>query len=147
MIKKLSLLLCLVLVFSLLSACKPSKDENDVSSNNESSVSSEEPSSEPEDTADEPSEESTEETPEEEELDSDYFDEDYFDDEYKHISQLHVYNNENPLSERYGGMSGTVWHAFGFMKDDKTNRVYTDKMMNIELDRLQNTGMHYCRTR
>ena len=147
MIKKLSLLLCLVLVFSLLSACKPSKDENDVSSNNESSVSSEEPSSEPEDTADDPSEESTEETPEEEELDSDYFDEDYFDDEYKHISQLHVYNNENPLSERYGGMSGTVWHAFGFMKDDKTNRVYTDKMMNIELDRLQNTGMHYCRTR
>jgi len=144
MIKKLCILLCLVLAFSLLSACSSSQDENP--SSNTSSVSSEEQTSEPTDTTDVESEPEEEEIVEEE-FNEDFFDEDYFDDEYKHISQLYVYNNEKPLTERYGGMSGTVYHAFGFMKDDTTGRVYTDKMMNIELDRLQNTGMHYCRTR
>ncbi len=144
MIKKLCILLSLIMALSLLGACSSSKpDENPSSSN--SSVSSEEPSSEPEDTTEIPSDETSEEV-EEEEF-GDFFEDGYFDEEYKHISQLYIYNNEKPLTERYGGMSGTVYHAFGFMQDDKTGRVYTDKMMNLELDRLQNTGMHYCRTR
>ena len=146
MIKKLCILLSLIMALTMLGACKPSNE--DVSSN-ASSVSSEDVQSEPEDTAEEPSEEEpSEETPEEEEFDGDFFEDGYFDDDdYNYINYLQVYNNEKPLSERYGGMSGTVWHAFGFMKDDKTNRVYTDKMMDIELDRLENTGIHYCRTR
>ena len=83
---------------------------------------------------------------EDEYFDGDYFGDDYFEEE-KYVNHLNVYNNEEPITERYGGMSGTVWHAFGFMKDDKTGRVYSDKMMNIELERLQNTGVRYCRTR
>ncbi|MBO5106310.1 MAG: hypothetical protein J6C29_05380 [Clostridia bacterium] len=146
MIKKLCLLLSLIMALSLLGACSSSKPEENPSSSN-SSISSEEPSSEPEDTAETPSDEPSEDWGEEDDEYGDFFEDDYFDEEYKYINKLYVYNDEKPITERYGGMSGTVYHAFGFMKDDNTGRVYTDKMMDIELDRLQNTGMHYCRTR
>lgn len=143
MIKKLCILLSLIIALTMFGACKPS--EEDVSSN---PVSSEETPSSDTDTTEEPSDEPTEE-PSEEEPDEDYFDEEfeYDDEEYVYVNQLNIYNSEEPITERYGGMSGTIWHAFGFMKDDKTNRVYTDKMMNTELERLVNTGVHYCRTR
>lgn len=144
MIKKLCILLSLIMALTMFGACK-SSDEG-VSSNSSSVSSDEEVSSDTEDTTEVTSEDPTEEESEEE-SDGDYFEDGYFEEEYKYINQLYVYNDEEPVSKKYGGMSGTVWHAFGFMKDDKTNRVYTDKMMDIELDRLQNTGMHYCRTR
>lgn len=60
---------------------------------------------------------------------------------------LEVYNSETPINTEYRGFSSTIYHAFGFMKDDNTGRVYTDKMMNTELDRLVDTGVHYVRTR
>ncbi|MBO5231325.1 MAG: hypothetical protein J6B88_01760 [Clostridia bacterium] len=145
MIKKLCLLLALVLALSLFGACSTSKPVDNPSSD-VSSVTSEETPSTPDDTTETPSD-IEDEVSSEEEFDGEYFEDGYFDEEYKYVNHLYVYNNEKPLTERYGGMSGTVWHAFGFMKDDKTGRVYNDKMMNLELDRLQNTGMHYCRTR
>ena len=140
MIKKICLLLSLIMVLTMFSACKSSNDDS-VSSDT-SSVSSEET---PSDTTETPSEEPEEEP--EEEPDGDYYEDGYIDDDYVYVNHLKVYNSEKPINERYGGMSGTIWHAFGFMKDDKSNRVYTDKMMDIELDRLENTGVHYCRTR
>jgi hypothetical protein len=33
------------------------------------------------------------------------------------------------------------------MLDDKTGRVYTPEMLELELNRLQNAGVHYARTR
>lgn len=63
------------------------------------------------------------------------------------FTKLRVYNQKNPVTNNYKGLSGTVYHAYGFMKDDRTGRVYNDKMMNTELNRLQNSGMRYCRTR
>ena len=139
MIKKICLLLSLIMVLTMFSACKSSNDDN--VSSDPSSVSSEET---PSDTTETPSEEPEEP---EEETDGDYYEDGFIDDDYVYVNHLNVYNSEKPINERYGGMSGTIWHAFGFMKDDKSNRVYTDKMMDIELDRLESTGIHYCRTR
>lgn len=144
MIKKLCILLCLIMALSLLGACSSSKPEENPSSDN-SSVSSEEPSSDTTDTTDTSSDDFYEEDTE---FEDDFFDDgEYEEEDFKYINKLYVYNNEKPITERYGGMSGTVWHAFGFMKDDVSGRVYTKKMMDTELDRLQHAGMHYCRTR
>ncbi len=59
---------------------------------------------------------------------------------------LNVYNSRAPLNDNWMGMNATVYHAFGFIKDDSTGRVYTDKMMDIELDRLEGMGFKTCRT-
>lgn len=74
-------------------------------------------------------------------------DEEFEDEDYsKPVYTYTVPNASKPVIDSYRGMSATVWHAYGFMKDDKTGRVYTDEMMEIELDRLQRMGVHTCRT-
>lgn len=148
MIKKLCILLSLVMALSLFGACSSSDNSDNISSDI-SSDSNEEQIDEFEDTIEENTSDDFDDEyyDEYEEEFEDFFDDFYSGDEEKVINKLHVYNNEKPLTTRYGGMSGTVWHAYGFMKDDKTGRVYTDKMMNTELERLQTAGMHYCRTR
>ena len=60
---------------------------------------------------------------------------------------LSVQNSAAPVINNYRGFSGTVYHAFGFMEDDVTGRVYDEAMINTELDRLQDAGVHYVRTR
>lgn len=156
MIKKLCLLLSLILAFSLLAACS-SSDKKNVSSDIVSSETNDNTEGDvlDEDVAELPDDEEYDEEYEDDYYDDsyeddsyeDFFGEDYFDEDVKYINHLTVYNNEEPITERYGGMSGTIWHAYGFMKDDKTGRVYSDKMMEIELNRIQNTGVHFCRTR
>lgn len=143
MIKKLCVLLSLIMALSLLGACNSSKPQDNPSSDVSSTQRDDEIVSEPSKGNEEDSAESSED-----ELLDDFFEEENFEeDEYKYVSQLYVYNSEKPITQRYGGMSGTVWHAYGFMKDDVTGRAYTDKMMEVELNRLQHAGMHYCRTR
>lgn len=58
-----------------------------------------------------------------------------------------VYNAKDPLIKNYRGLSGTVYHAYGFMEDDATGRVYDADMLNTELNRLQDAGVHFVRTR
>ncbi|MBQ4131459.1 MAG: hypothetical protein IJD71_03875 [Clostridia bacterium] len=60
---------------------------------------------------------------------------------------LHVFNAEAPIISNYRGMSSTVYHAYGHMLDDKTGRAYNQEMLDLELNRLQNAGVHYARTR
>lgn len=64
-----------------------------------------------------------------------------------YITNLQVHNGQAPVISNYRGASGTVYHAFGFMKDENSGRVYTDKMMNTELNRLVDYGTRYVRTR
>lgn len=59
---------------------------------------------------------------------------------------LKVYNSQPPVNTNYMGMNATIYHTFGFMKDDRSGRVYSDKMMQIELDRLEGMGFTNCRT-
>lgn len=61
--------------------------------------------------------------------------------------KLYVYNEQAPLTTQYRGVSSSVYHAYGHMLDDKTGRVYTDAQLTTELDRLQDAGVRYARTR
>ena len=142
--------LALFLAFGLL-GCS-SKDDKDKTSS-ESSVSS-----------DDSTNDSEEELDGEETADDDWgedysedYEEDYYDDWYEEeeeepygpnwVYQLKAYNGSAPIIDTYRGMSATVYHAFGFMKDDKTGRAYTDEMLELEIDRLQKMGVHTCRTK
>lgn len=66
---------------------------------------------------------------------------------YAKTEKLKVYNNQAPLTTQYRGVSGSVYHAYGHMEDDKTGRVYTKEQLNTELDRLQDVGVRFARTR
>ena len=141
LIKLLCLVLCLFLAVSLLGACsdsKPSDSEPPVSSDDSANVD-DGVVVEPDDEYDEPTEEDSgdyyeepEEEPEEPEDDRVF---------------LHVYNGEAPISTEYRGMSSSIYHAYGHMLDDKTGRVYTDEMMDLELSRLVDSGVRFARTR
>ncbi len=81
-----------------------------------------------------------------------YDDEESYDDEeeygdYENQETLKIYNAEAPLNTNYRGVSASVYHAYGHMLNDKTGRVYTDEMMELELSRLQDSGVRYARTR
>ena len=71
------------------------------------------------------------------------------DDDYlaNYTATINVFNSEKPLTTQYRGVSGSVYHAFGHMLDDKTGRAYTDEMMDLELSRLQDAGVRFARTR
>lgn len=66
---------------------------------------------------------------------------------YNNTEELKVYNSAAPLTDQYRGVSSSVYHAYGHMLDDKTGRVYTDAQLTTELDRLQDAGIRYARTR
>lgn len=142
LIKLLCLILSLFMAISLLGACDFGGNQNDVSSDASSDVDVDVEPSEDEDTDDDESDEesdSIEDTEEDEEEESPV--DNYF------YRDLYVYNKEAPINNKYRGVSSTVYHAFGHMKDDKTGRVYTDEMMELELNRLQDSGVHFARTR
>lgn len=61
--------------------------------------------------------------------------------------QLSVLNGQTPITKNYRGYSATIYHAFGFMEDESSGRVYTEKMRNDELKKLTNFGIRYARTR
>lgn len=140
--KKIISLICIfVLVFSL-SACHTTPNKTDTSSNlgqdnNSSQNESSEPSSE--ETDNDENNNQTDEPVQDDSAETDTPSEDYLD--------LYVYNSQKPINSNYQGFSATVYHPYSFMKDDKYNRVYTDKMLDIELTRLENFGMRYVRSR
>ncbi|MEE1025720.1 MAG: hypothetical protein U0L55_01760 [Acutalibacteraceae bacterium] len=64
-----------------------------------------------------------------------------------YAASIKILNSEKPLTSQYRGVSGSIYHAFGHMLDDKTGRAYTDEMMDLELSRLQDAGVRFARTR
>lgn len=67
-------------------------------------------------------------------------------DENAITAKLKVYNSTKVLNTRYCGTSASVYHCFNFITDDAQGRQYTDEMLTLELDRLNDFGIHYCRT-
>ena len=151
--KIICLCVALFLAFSLI-GCN-TKDDEINSSSSDTSVSSDKSGVNSEDSVS--SEEETADNSETSSDDSwgDYEDGDAFADEEETdeaygpnwIYQLNVYNGSAPIIDTYRGMSATVYHAFGFMKDDKSGRAYTDDMLELEIDRLQKMGVRTCRTK
>lgn len=92
----------------------------------------------------------------EDEFDSeDYFEEEYYEDEYfdyedeESTSQPFEIKakiaNTQPISTKYMGSGSGVYFCFSYMKDDY-GRNATDKQIKVEMDRLQNMGIHTVRT-
>lgn len=133
------LLLAFVLAFSLLAGCVKTDKPGGTSSNQESVSSEPEIDEETDDTTEDGDEDDTE-------VDDEFFD-GYFEFDDSIVANLEVYNGQKPIIENYKGVSGGIYHAYGFMKDDSTGRVYSDKMMDVELSRLQDTGLKIARTR
>ena len=138
-LKTVCFILCLVMAMSSFSACskkEPTTADNSSSENTLSDITSSEESENIDD-----SEETTD----------DYFEDtfesdDYFDDDFTYEDEptvLKVYNSRKPVNENYMGMNATVWHTFGFMDD---GRKYTDEMLDIELNRLDEMGFMNMRT-
>lgn len=133
------LLLVFVFAFTLLTGCRKKEGISSSKPSTESKVSSEpEIDEEPTD---------SEETTLDDEYEEEY--EDWFDDDLDEhiIANLEVYNGSKPVMENYMGFSGGVYHAYGYMQDDTTGRNYNEKMRNLELDRLSDTGVQVVRTR
>lgn len=137
------LLLCLALAFSLFTGCNPKDTEN--SSSKPADNTSSDETTEIEDPIE------SEEPSDEDESLEDFYDDEWLDDDFDFddsvVANIEIYNSKAPVISDYKGFSGGIYHAYGFMKDDNTGRVYNDKMMDVELDRLQDTGMKIVRTR
>lgn len=151
MSRLLCLLLCLALAFSLLTACNMGKDSNE---SGNSSTASDTIDDNPSDVVEDPASSETDTAGDETwgtDIGTDTGNNGggttVPEEEPEEITSLKVYNGSAPLSTQYRGVSGSVYHAYGFMKDDATGRVYTDEIMNLELSRLQEAGVRYCRTR
>lgn len=145
-IPAICLLLCIALTVTLLSTCNGKKGGKKTggkgkNAGQSASVESSETSSTGfgEDNAD-PFEKTDPEG-------DDPFDEDDAEDEDLLVESMNVYNSQAPIMTNYRGMSANVWHAFGFMKNDRTGRVYSNKMMDLELTRQYDAGIRFCRTR
>ena len=155
LLRLICLLISLFMAISLLGACS-SCDQADKDA-----------SSKPSDTADGDTDEWTdgeEEFDGDDEFDEGEFEDEFYDDEFSNedweygdeeleedmdaasAETLNIYNDEAPISTNYRGASGSIYHAYGHMLDDKTGRAYTDEMMDIELTRLLNAGIRNCRT-
>lgn len=141
-IRLISALICFVLALSCFAGCKPNRDNDSVSSDGAPSDSAVEPtdSSEPEPTAEEPEsseipEDDTWEVPTEEPVAEE-------DDLIRMNAQI---KNLTPLSTRYMGSGTGVYYCYTFM-NDQYGRVCTDQMAKVEMDRLQNMGIHTVRS-
>lgn len=165
LIKLICLILSLFIAISLLGACSKTTNETAENSSEPSSDSTDDFEEDVDDEAededdnydDDYSSDEYDEPVEEDDSD-DYGDDedDYYNDYYEdeedygngeNVETLKVYNAEAPILDNYRGMSSTVYHAYGHMLDDKTGRVYTDEMLDLELNRLADAGVRFCRTR
>ncbi len=175
LIKLICLLISLFMVVSLLGACN-SKDSDTVTSSEGGSQTPVE-DSEPEDSDSQDTIDDGEDPNYDEPYDDNYYDDpngyddsdnwgnsndgsdnyddgddntppDDEDDELdNYTASINIFNSEKPLTSQYRGVSGSVYHAYGHMLDDKTGRAYTDEMMDLELSRLQDAGVRFARTR
>lgn len=177
LIKLICLLISLLMVVSLLGACKGKEDNTATSSEAGSQSQSQDDNDNSEDdenTADndedwnydEPYDDSGDYNDPDGYDDSDIWDDGNGSDNYydgdnapgsddnnddedlgNYTATVNVFNSEKPLTSQYRGASGSVYHAYGHMLDDKTGRAYTDEMMDLELSRLQDSGVRFARTR
>lgn len=168
LVRIISLFISAVMVFTLLCGCSKSckdSDTADVSSKDDIDYSDSDDTDDSDDFDDDWDDEDNWDDEDDwddwdDDDDEDYDDEDDYEDddedddedgeedEYVRIDdELHVYNSKTPIMTNYRGVSGSVYHAYGFMKDDSTGRVYTDEQMALELSRLYDSGIRYCRTR
>ncbi len=142
LLKVLCLIICISITLFAFGACSTEKPKETVSSD--------------ESLTDEPDDDSFEDdTEEEEHYEEDYFDEEYFDESYDEYEEdidetvyLKVYNSRAAINNNYMGMNATVYHCFNyFFRDGSDSRgVYTNEMLKIELDRLENMGFTNMRT-
>ena len=143
--------LCLALVLAVsLIGCNSTDDSDKTSS--DSSVSSNESTPDDSEITSEPTE-STDDTADNGDSETEEPDDNWQEEEeeepfgYNWVVPLKVFNGGAPIIDTYRGMSATVYSAFGFMKDDKSGRAYTDDMLKLEIDRLQKMGVRTCRTK
>lgn len=136
LLKIICFILCAALSFSLLCSCSRKEPNVGSSSDTAENRSEDPPASENAEAVESQAPEIIEPIENEEQ-----------EDKYADYYKFEVYNGENPIITNYRGLSGTTYHMFGFAKDDKSGRVYTDEMMDLELDRLKQSGMRYMRTR
>lgn len=138
------LILSLIIAFSLLVGCKSNEDDTQKTS----SEQIENPNSNMGD------DEMTEKIPnssetdyvDTEQLEDGWTEDEEYNDEIIELD-LEVHNSKKPITNKYHGFSSTIYHAFGYMKNDASGRAYTDKMLELELDRLTNLGVRTVRTR
>ena len=140
--------ICLALALALgLTGCNVNSDKNNTSSLVSSDESDIEDFTEDEETAEDDLWSDEEDFEDEEDYDEAYDEEDEESYGADWVYQLNAFNGSAPVIDTYRGMSATVYHAFGFMKDDKSGRAYTDDMLKLEIDRLQKMGVRTCRTK
>lgn len=141
--KVLCLVLCIVVSISAFGGCK-SKDTAETPSSNISSNDQTDEQFNEENSSDD------EIVDEETDYEDDYFEDVYEEDEYEEDETVYlkVYNSRKPVNDNYMGMNATVYHCFNyFYRDGSDGRgVYTDEMLDIELDRLENMGLTNMRT-
>lgn len=175
LIKLICLLISLFMVVSLLGACNSKDGDTVTSSEGGSQTPAEDP--EPEDSDSQDTIDDGEDPNYDEPYDDNYYDDpngyddsnnwgnnndgsdnydggddnpppDVEDDELdNYTASINIFNSEKPLTSQYRGVSGSVYHAYGHMLDDRTGRAYTDEMMDLELSRLQDAGVRFARTR
>lgn len=144
------LILAFTLAFSLLAGCKKSGDKEDDVSSASSTEDVSSNSSADDDTIDVQDPTESEENPSDnwDNSEDDVMDNNFeFDLDTPVVANLEIYNSQSPIIENYMGFSGGVYHAYGYMQDDTTGRNYNEKMRNIELNRLADTGVRVVRTR
>ena len=64
--------------------------------------------------------------------------------EFIHLSANN--NEENIASPFFRGITGTVYWSSEYLGLDPAGRQYTDEMIDMELERLRDAGIHYLRT-
>ena len=143
LLKILCLAVCIVLSVSSFAACKPSNDVAESSSQTSSDSNNEQVDDQQNN--EEPPVSSEENLTPDEPTYEDLGDTDAY---YQEPVQLSVYNSRAPINDNYLGMNATVYHAFNYiLRDTSDSRGdYTDEMIEIELDRLQNMGFTNIRT-
>ena len=140
--KVLCLVICIAISLFAFGGCKPEKPSENPSSDIPSSQ---------EQINNNPSDEQFQEEENPEENSGEWYEEEYEEDEeytVEEIVNLKVYNSRPPVNENYMGMNATVYHSFNYLfRDGSDSRgVYTDEMLEIELDRLENMGFTNMRT-
>ena len=135
----LCLVLCIAISLLAFGGCKSKDNTENPSSNVSSSDDQTDVSSEEETILDDEFDD------EETYYEDDYYEDDYYEDETVYLK---VYNSRPAINDNYMGMNATVYHCFNyFYRDGSDGRgVYTDEMLDIELDRLESMGLTNMRT-
>lgn len=141
--KALCLILCLALSLGLLSACKASKGKGSKKSTSSKNSSSTETVSQPENNSSEDFADDFEEDDVDGDFEDDPTPEDEEDPELLFLSAR--VQNTVPLSSRYMGSGSGVYYCYPFLPES-FGRTTTNAMAKVEMDRLQNMGVHTVRT-